>query len=920
MSEKTNVNFGTIFKRSCCLNSVSNNKMDASRILEKFNEKIKSGKDDPSINNSLIELVESLSDSTNASKYFSQPLYFIQELNKINKNTSNLLVDQYSKSILPYVENLSAVGEVLIERYNLDDDQRNKILESANRFKVADRILKNHNTISKRFNIESEILKTDSIGLKSVVELCCNMIDTYDVRPYQKLNLCVEEMSFLLEKNGIIYDKNKFVKYIVEYFLLRSDILSDRDLNSYRKALSESYYLTENDLQDVSYFFTDGKVDITYDKERDMTITVNKPNYRIREQIESFLMEKEKNINKFDSTIYRALQCSTLDLTMNIDSLLWLIWDVFKSDIFDQQEVFERFEKWKGYFISKISSNVSSLKDNLCYTIYKDDIIKLINKIKSVDNLIIHRISDSTEYIVKCRRYKSFLKSILEDLDILESLIYPENNTRALEFLESAESPILPLKEFKIFKFHNLVRAASNLDKYLKAKSKVIYNKGNKKIRKVVAKVKDILFAESNMYQYFGTDGKLDICVAEYYIDEDIVKEMSCLFDEICSEFNNSLINDQNETTKAYYIIHPGCLLEVHLKDISLLEEFDPELVITTESNELDTYINQLSYTESCMDSIYDVLDGKTVEDVINSFTIVPDITLDNFKVALEALSLLDVSKETIELFSEKFKNYRYQTLTESAYNSEQLYVDFRSENWEVEDNVPIDIQVEAAQILCAVLEAPDIKKPKVEKPKVGVDSKKTEKSVPDKKDSEKESKNPFKGLNLNSMQLYLEGLKSKMKDMSQKEKELSRNLDNNFRRLAKGMKDALISDRREAIIKGSVIPSFSKCIKIAIGLAGAGFITGNPLVPLLMAVGGFAASKKLTQKERLLLLDEIETELEVVEKEIQIADSKNQIKKYRTLLKYKKDLQRQYQRIRYNVRVGKDLLPDSTVGLKNLD
>ena len=75
--------------------------------------------------------------------------------------------------------------------------------------------------------------------------------------------------------------------------------------------------------------------------------------------------------------------------------------------------------------------------------------------------------------------------------------------------------------------------------------------------------------------------------------------------------------------------------------------------------------------------------------------------------------------------------------------------------------------------------------------------------------------------------------------------------------------------------------------------------------------------SKKLTKKERLLLLDEIETELEVVDKEIQMADSNNQINKYRALLQYKKELQRQYQRIRYNIRVGKDILPNSSAGVK---
>ena len=76
--------------------------------------------------------------------------------------------------------------------------------------------------------------------------------------------------------------------------------------------------------------------------------------------------------------------------------------------------------------------------------------------------------------------------------------------------------------------------------------------------------------------------------------------------------------------------------------------------------------------------------------------------------------------------------------------------------------------------------------------------------------------------------------------------------------------------------------------------------------------------SKRLTKRERLLLLDEIETELDVIEKEISIAESDGNMKNYRALLKYRKDLQRQYQRIKYNIRVGKDILPDSTAGIKN--
>ena len=81
-------------------------------------------------------------------------------------------------------------------------------------------------------------------------------------------------------------------------------------------------------------------------------------------------------------------------------------------------------------------------------------------------------------------------------------------------------------------------------------------------------------------------------------------------------------------------------------------------------------------------------------------------------------------------------------------------------------------------------------------------------------------------------------------------------------------------------------------------------------------AIGALALSKKLTKRERLLLLDEIETEMEVCDKELALADSNNQIEKYRALLTYKKNLARQYQRIKYNITIGKDILPGSTAGI----
>ena len=98
-------------------------------------------------------------------------------------------------------------------------------------------------------------------------------------------------------------------------------------------------------------------------------------------------------------------------------------------------------------------------------------------------------------------------------------------------------------------------------------------------------------------------------------------------------------------------------------------------------------------------------------------------------------------------------------------------------------------------------------------------------------------------------------------------------------------------------------------------GLAAGGWIP--VFVPVVTALGAFALDKKLTKREKLLLLDEIDTELDVIEKELSMADANGEINKYRALLRYKKDLQRQYQRIRYNIRIGKDISPNPNLGMQ---
>ena len=902
--DKKCINFGTIFKRSSCLNAVSESKIDSGRRYEILtnqleNLSIQDGQISPSIKNSLNSYIESLCSTSEASGNFRSALYILELLNRINKNEAEQYLNEYVNRILPYVDDFFGISET-VERYELNNDQKEKILEYASKYNTADRIIKNHNTICKRFNIEAEI--TSNKDLRSIVESCCSKIDTYTIEPYHKLNLCIEEMSYLFEKNNITVNKSEFVSFVTEYFLLRSDRISSKDLKGYRKALQESYYLEEEDIKKVNYLFTDEESDID----------------SIKDYIQNFLKLQEKDTRIFNTTIENCFEKSrVLDISQKINSVLFLIWNVYKSGIFHDEYMNTAIPCWFDILIRRISDDL--FFDNSDSKFTKFEINKIKDSCSEFKELIIIRDKDSYEYGIRATSFKTYIDIFIGKLMDLCSITYYKENLEAIEFVNRSNNDNIPLNEYKIFKFHNLINAAMHLDKYLGKKAKSIFDKGYTKLKKFNNNAKKFLFEEYEIYSFIGEDNKADICVAQYMINEDdseVINKIQDELNKLCIEFNNNLIIEGYESIRSYYLINMG-VAEIHIKESSsiLLSNDDKKLINESEIPYLDLYIESLAKSDTNLELLESLEKIVSVEEMLSGFYNV-DITLEHFDLIMETLSLLNVSKESVNAFVEQYSNYHYYQLLENCIENDDInHINKKLSEWTMNEDVPTDVQFEAYQILDALLET---KKP----PKVGGEAIKssTDKTSDNNENEEKESKNPFKNLNLNKIRLYLEGLKKNAKDMTTKEKEISRNIDATFSRLVKGMKDALISDRREAIIKGSVIPSFSKCIKIGIVLAGIGLIANNPIVPAVIALGGFAVSKQLTKKERILLLDEIETELEVVEKEISNAESKNQMKKYRALLKYKKDLQRQYQRIRYNVRVGKDILPDSAAGFVNRD
>ena len=424
--------------------------------------------------------------------------------------------------------------------------------------------------------------------------------------------------------------------------------------------------------------------------------------------------------------------------------------------------------------------------------------------------------------------------------------------------IQNAKLKVNLLKK-KIFKKENLITVIKNVDKAIASKFKEIHDKTKANFKKIKSKI----FALESAENYLMEDGQFDYTISSFELQDGVINaEIQQLASEICKAVNNTELAGSD--LHCYYYT-TEYTLEFHIASDNL---FDVSDITLNES-----FIDEDEIYASTILNISEAFEFEIpTEDQITEFAC-NNPSADYHYAMLELASIAGISRDVIDNVNTLSESYR-----DSEEDVEELYENYKANDYDLE------IRSEALRLLSEmVLYEADIKKD----------------SAP-------------KQFDFNNLKLALMGLKKKVKDLGSKEQALSRNADTAFNMFMRNINKALISDRREAIIKGSVIPSFSKCIKIGIALAGLGLVTQNPIIPCIVAIGGLAASKRLTKKERTLLLDDIAVELEIIDKEIQMAESRNQMKKLRTLLKTKKELQRQYQRIKYNSRVGKELVPGS--------
>lgn len=154
-----------------------------------------------------------------------------------------------------------------------------------------------------------------------------------------------------------------------------------------------------------------------------------------------------------------------------------------------------------------------------------------------------------------------------------------------------------------------------------------------------------------------------------------------------------------------------------------------------------------------------------------------------------------------------------------------------------------------------------------------------------------------------NTLNLAIERIKKAAQNLSDKEKVISRTIDNSLDNLKDAINQATAAEDREAVIRGKILPPASRIIKLAMASAAIGYFI-HPALSAIAVIGWFAMSQENRAKERHIILDELDVELTMCNKYIQQAEEKNDMKGLRNLLMIKKKLEAQRNKLKYKMKV----------------
>ena len=703
----------------------------------------------------------------------------------------------------------------------------------------CDRVLRNEERLSKRFDLNKTINENILHGVKHTVYELCSLIDTYNTSSKAKLNIALENVSYALYKSGHNVDLTEAAEYIVEYFLTREAVITDKEYNGYINVLETNRFINK-DNPNLSYVFEAKKEASNSFRCKAAELLTQCETKECATHMSQ--LANIKNEKQASDYIDKSIEMIIADNITKNDSLLLL----------------------KSIYCIPLIGNVS--KEFVDYKVeMSKSKFKIKKKLTGIENEnIVRDILDDGEMI----DYVAFVSETVHfDKYILDDTYKDETDPVKLMEASGTSDEIKDIiNSFKASNEKSTGRFKNMISRIMtKSPENIIDETPN-----IFAAVRIMLYlgvaATGPLGPIFSAILMLIGKVLTMHLD---LKQAKKLLKHLRSEKEKAekkldkLSDDkEKETQKEYIDCIKKCIKKVE-EFISKIDDEDEDL----NGDGDDDFDFDLDFDDLELESAFET-----------------GALLDGIEGARELINMLDtpVDEEILSNIAVLFDNCPIVIANEFYAKLESLNVSsVIKESAKLTEEPGLLIQQEALNALNKI-----------------------------KKDAKKNTKEKKPAFNLNTLKMAVVNFKKKFRDLKGKEQELWRNIDIATSQLTVGIQKALTSDRREAIIKGSIIPSFSKCIKFAISVGAIAAFT-SPVNAAIAAVGILGASKLLNERERRLLYDEIDTELQVVEKQIQLAESEGNMNQYRFLLNYEKKLKREKYRIKYGVKMQGRSIPE---------
>jgi hypothetical protein len=650
----------------------------------------------------------------------------------------------------------------------------------------CDRVLNNHQKLSKRFNFDNIVRQCplSTAALQDCIYHMCGLLETYDMYEGVRYLISLENIMYLMNKNCVPVDNSFIVETVTDYFLMSEDTNIDVTIRNLKYVIENSKFFNDDELSGVRYVCTDNEdaiieaveneEDIDFVEENkihDMflkykqkrAITLKKKqkveSLKIKKEIHDFKKSNKKTIENFKATISRIFVNSPEGIINELPDIFKFVRLGIVIGAFAINPYLGIITMITGFFLKMKISRERMAIVIIQYTKECDNYKKKMDKAKS----------NGDEK--KREKYEKLYKQYKEDISKLES--YQE------ELYTEAEN-----------------------EKRMEEKYAKEAEKG-------------------------GDDFSFDDFDMAFDFEEQTAIEYADMMATLCEQLSFSKANLD------------AC---IH-NNISKLSSGD--IYNITEAVKL------------CNDIVDCPRFVNTLEDELAR---VRGIKNESYIVSLQRIDSIKMCMSDIE-------KIKYDSLLESGfiqsdnelYDIETIYETLKYKNEIINDTIDYIRSVNEAK--------------------------------------EKDDK---KGISfLSKLKIASQNLKRVALKGKDKDKELSMKLDSELNRTMKAVKQAMISDSRESIIKGSFLPSASKCLHIALA-SGAAFLI-EPALAIVGLLGFIGCSKVLNEKERNLILDDIDIEIKMCDKYMKIAEEKDDLTAVREIMKTKRDLERQRSRILYN-------------------